>query len=172
MKEARLLDGVLTVLAEQGIGALSVRSVAAAAGVSPAQVQYYYRTKNELVRAGFDYAGEQFLADVEAAGPGTLTDFVKQWLPLDDRRERRALVWLAYAAISAVDPQLAAASAKLDCEIRQWFVGQKFSELQAAQILALIDGLTVQCLMLPRSERHVLVERTLEPYIASLESNS
>lgn len=81
MKEARLLDGVLTVLAEQGVGALSVRSVAAAAGVSPAQVQYYYRTKNELVRAGFDYAGEQFLADVEAAGPGTLTDVVKQWLP-------------------------------------------------------------------------------------------
>ena len=40
------------------------------------------------------------------------------------------------------------------------------------QIFALIDGLTVQCLMLPRSERHVLIERTLEPYIASLESNS
>lgn len=31
---------------------------------------------------------------------------------------------------------------------------------------------TVQCLMLPRSERHVLVERTLEPYIASLGLNS
>ncbi|MBS4753720.1 TetR/AcrR family transcriptional regulator [Nocardioides sp. zg-ZUI104] len=29
-------------LADQGVGALSVRSVAAAAGVSPAQVQYYF----------------------------------------------------------------------------------------------------------------------------------
>ncbi|NKT14655.1 TetR family transcriptional regulator [Rhodococcus hoagii] len=168
MTVTRLLDGVMTVLAEQGVGALSVRSVAAAAGVSPAQVQYYYRTKSELVRAGFDYAAEQFLADVVAAQPRTLMDFVQQWLPLDDRRERRARVWLAYAAISAADAELAVASAQLDQELRRWFIDQNLSDHAAAQLFALIDGVTVQCLMLPQSERRSLVERTIVPFLSGL----
>lgn len=168
MSVTRLLDGVLTVLAEQGVGALSVRSVAAAAGVSPAQVQYYYRTKSELVRAGFDHAGEQFLADVETAQPATLMDLVEQWLPLDDRRERRARVWLAYAAISAVDAELAAASAQLDQDLRRWFVDQGLSDHAASQLFALIDGVTIQCLMLPPSQRRSLVERAMVPFVSGL----
>ncbi|WP_336662578.1 TetR/AcrR family transcriptional regulator [Leucobacter sp. USHLN154] len=171
MTVPHLLDGVLTVLAERGVGALSVRTVAAAARVSPAQVQYYYRTKSELVRAGFDYAGEQFLADVVAAQPVTLMDFVQQWLPLDDRRERRARVWLAYAAISAADPELAAASAELDEELRRWFISRNLSDHAASQLFAMIDGVTVQCLMLPQSERRPLIERTLIPFISGIESN-
>lgn len=172
MTAPRLLDGVLAVLAEQGVGSLSVRSVAAAADVSPAQVQYYYRTKAELVRAGFDHAGEQFLADVAAAQPATLRGIVEQWLPLDDRRERRARVWLAYAAISAVDAELAATSARLDEELRSWFLDQGLSEQAAAQLFALIDGVTVQCLMLPPSERRSFVERTVVPFVSELEAGS
>lgn len=171
MSAAHLLDGVMTVLADQGVGALSVRSVAAAAGVSPAQVQYYYRTKSDLVRAGFDHAGEQFLADVAAARPATLMDFVRQWLPLDDRRERRARVWLAYAAMSAADAELAAASARLDEELRQWFIGRGLSDQAASQLFALIDGVTAQCLMLPQAQRQVLVERTIVPFVSGLAAN-
>ena len=42
---------------------IAVLGVAAEAGVSPAQGQYYCRTRVELVRPGFDHDGEQFLAD-------------------------------------------------------------------------------------------------------------
>ena len=168
MAATRLLNGVLTVLAEQGVGALSVRSVAIAAGISPAQVQYYYRTKNELVHAGFNYAEEQFLADVAAVQPATLMSIIEQWLPMDDRRERRARVWIAYAAISAVDVNLAITSAKFDEELRRWFVKQGLSSNAAAQLFALIDGVTVQCLMLPQSERQALVERTVQPFVSEL----
>lgn len=172
MPTARLLDGVLDVLAEQGVGALSIRSVAAAANVSPAQVQYYFRTKAELVRAGFDYAGEQFLADVAAAKPTSLMDVVEQWLPLDERRERRARVWIAYAAISTIDAELAALSAELDEELRRWYVDQGLSDHASSQLFALIDGVTVQCLMLPISERQALVERTVVPFVSDLGAGS
>ncbi|MDJ0336571.1 TetR/AcrR family transcriptional regulator [Salinibacterium sp. G-O1] len=168
MSATRLLDGVLTVLAEQGVGALSVRSVAAAAGISKAQVQYYYRTKSELVRAGFDHAEEQFLADVLAAQATTLMGVVHQWLPLDDRRERRARVWIAYAAMSAVDAELAATSAQLDQELRRWFTDQGLSDQAATQLFALIDGVTIQCLMLPLSERRSFVEQTIVPFVSGL----
>ena len=42
---------------------IAVLGVAAEADVSPAQGQYYGRTRVELVRPGFDHDGEQFLAD-------------------------------------------------------------------------------------------------------------
>ncbi|OAP20272.1 HTH-type transcriptional regulator BetI [Amycolatopsis sp. M39] len=165
---AHVLDAVLTVLAEQGIGSLSVRTVAAAAGVSPAQVQYYYRTKNDLVRAGFEYAGEQFLAEIEAARPKSIAGFVELWLPLDEPRARRARVWLAYAAAAVVDPVLRKENANLDRELRQWCVGAGLSEDVAAQVLAMIDGVTLQCLSLPMAERRALADRTVGTFLAAL----
>lgn len=169
MSSTRILDGVVNVLADRGAQALSIRSVAVEAGVSPAQVQYYYRTRAELVRAGFDRAGEQFLADIAAARPSTLMDVVEQWLPLDARREHRARVWLAYAAMSSVDEHLVVESARLDGELRQWFMKQGLSEDMAAQLFALIDGVTVQCLMVPMAERRSLANRALTPLGTELE---
>lgn len=158
------------VLAEHGVGALSIRSVAAAAGVSPAQVQYYYRTKSELVRAGFDHACEQFIADVESAKPTSMMAVVEQWLPLDDRRERRARVWIAYAALAAVDAELAECSAQLDQELRGWFVDRGLTDEEASTLFALIDGVTVQSLMVPLDQRRQLVERAVMPFVSSLGS--
>lgn len=163
-----VLDAVLTVLAEQGVGALSVRTVAAAAGVSPAQVQYYYRTKNDLVKAAYEYAADQFVADLEAAEAATLRDVLLLWLPLDERRERRARVWLAYAATAAVDPALAKEAAALDADLRNRLAEANLTDDEAAQLLALLDGTTLHCLVLPMESRRALVERTVEPFLATL----
>ncbi len=161
---AHLLDAALTILAEQGLAALSVRTVAAAAGVSPAQVQYYYRTKNDLVRAGYDYAGQQFLAELTESD--TLHEIVQRWLPLDPHRERRAKVWLAYAATAAVDPDLAEEAAAQDRELRHYF--HKRVGARAAQLLALIDGVTLQCLTLPMRDRQALVDQTITPFLTDV----
>jgi AcrR family transcriptional regulator len=163
-----VLDAVLTVLAEQGAGALSVRTVAATAGVSPAQVQYYYRTKNDLVRAAYDYAGTQFVADLETTEAATLRDILLQWLPLDERRERRARVWLAYAATAAVDPALATEAAAVDAGLRTRLTAADLTDDEAAQLLALLDGVTLHCLVLPMAARQALVDRTLAPFLARL----
>ncbi|MCM6773836.1 TetR family transcriptional regulator [Nocardia sp. CDC159] len=168
MAGEHVLEAVLTVLAERGVEALSVRSVAAAARVSPAQVQYYYRTKTDLIRSGFAYAGARFLADVREAAPNTLRDIVFQWLPLDERRDRRARVWLAYAGLAAVDPVLARESASLDADLRAWYVDAGLTESEAVQLLALVDGLTLHCLVLPMAERKALVDEGIEPYAGLL----
>lgn len=158
----------MTVFAEQGVAALSVRGVAAAAGVSPAQVQYYFRTKTELVRACYEYAGDQFLADIKAAEAESVRELVLLWLPLDERRERRARIWLAHAATAVVDRTLARQSATLDAALRDWYVAAGLTEVAAAQLLALIDGVTLQCLMLSMADRQALVERTVEPFLADI----
>lgn len=42
--------GVIAVMAEQGLGAVSLRSVAQAAGVSMGRVQHYFSSKAELIQ--------------------------------------------------------------------------------------------------------------------------
>ncbi len=168
MGSTRILEGVLNVLAERGIGALSVRSVAAAADVSPAQVQYYYRTKNDLVRAGFDYVGEQFDRDLASAECDTVADYVAQWLPLDEHRDRRARVWIAYTSLAVNDEKLRMAAEQLDSEIRTWFTTFGMSDAQAGQLFAMIDGVTTQCLMLPMPQRKRLVDQTIGNFLEAM----
>lgn len=172
---AHILDAALTVIAGEGSDALSMRRVAAASGVSLAQVQYYFRTKAELVAAAFEYAGDQFLASLKAvdAAPVTLARLRRilwLWLPLDADRERRARVWLAYSATAATHPALAATSAQLDDDLRAWLAQeldalQRTGELTAAQLLALIDGTVLQSLVLPIDAREAFAERILGAWL-------
>ncbi len=183
---AHLLEAVFSVLAEDGLGALSMRSVAAAANVSVAQVQYYFRTKAELVAAAFTYASSEFLdalATVEGGEPSVehLRAVIWTWLPLDEQRERRARVWLAFAAISAADRELARAAAQLDTDLRMWFT-QQFTALRdggriradvdvtaaSAQLLALIDGTTIHALVVPMRRRRVIANQTLGVWLDHL----
>jgi len=90
-------------------------------------------------------------------------------------------VWLAYAATAATDEKLAAASAQLDADLRAWFTTEfdtlariglinfeADAETRAAQALALIDGVTVPALPLPLDQRHSLVTRILDTWLAPL----
>ena len=69
-KRIEIVEGVWSVIAQQGIAAVSVRSVAAAAGVSPGRVQHYFATKTELVRASV----EAMLDAAAEANPEALGD--------------------------------------------------------------------------------------------------
>lgn len=54
MSQEQILDAVLEVAAGRGLEAVTVRSVAERAGVSPAQVQYYFRTKDQMLVSAFE----------------------------------------------------------------------------------------------------------------------
>lgn len=161
----RILAGVLDVLAQRGVDKLSIRTVAQAAGVSAAQVQYYFRTKRELVQAGFHYSSEERFAAIAEAQPQTLGELILQWFPLDETRERRVRVWVAYTEIATRDEPLAHEAARIDAELQAWFVEIGLPSQQAGQLLALIDGATVQCLVLPMQERQRRVENIVLSFL-------
>jgi AcrR family transcriptional regulator len=183
---AHLLDAVLEIVAEKGFHAVSMRTVAARANVSVAQVQYYYRTKADLVAAAFERATAEFVATVrslldEPASLERLRDVVWQWLPLDPERESRARVWLAYTATAVTEASLTQTAAQLDAELREWFTselttlqaaGEINSELDpaqlAGQLLALIDGATMHCLVLATEERAQHAEHTVGAWLEGL----
>lgn len=181
-----LLTAAFDVVADRGLGGLSVRSVAAVAGVSPAQVQYYFPTKAKLVHAAFEHAGSQFLdgvADLLAEEPSLsrLRRLLGRWLPDTSETERRARVWLAFSTEAATDPALASRAATLDAELRSWLASElsrlvALGELdvaldptrRAGQILALLDGLVAHCLVLPMDARQDLIGQVLDTFLDEL----
>jgi AcrR family transcriptional regulator len=64
-RRLRILDAVLSLLSQRGISAVSMRAVAAEAGVSLGLVNYYYEDKTSLIRAALHRIGEQDVAMVE-----------------------------------------------------------------------------------------------------------
>jgi AcrR family transcriptional regulator len=71
-RQERILDAVLSLLAQRGISAVSMRAVAREAGVSLGLVNYHYEDKTSLIRAALRRIEEQDVAIVEpdpALGP-------------------------------------------------------------------------------------------------------
>ena len=69
--QSRLLDVAEELFAEYGYAATSIRQLAAAAGVNPALVHYYFGTKRELLEAVMDRTLEPMaraIADMQASG--------------------------------------------------------------------------------------------------------
>lgn len=182
-----LLDAVLAVVADSGLVGLSVRTVAARAGVSPAQVQYYFPSKKALVAAAYQHASDNFLAAIrsELSQPRTvqrLRRILWLWLPLSPEAERRARAWVAFAAAAVTDPPLAVTAAVTDAGLRRWLADdlarlQRAGEIAlptqpgdaAAQLLALLDGTTVHALLRPMPERGRFADRTLGEWLRLLE---
>jgi AcrR family transcriptional regulator len=183
---AHVLDAALEVIADEGFAALTMRSVAAAAAVSLAQVQYYFRSKDELLAAAFEHVSDDVVARtsaVEDSGHSreVLRALLHVWLPLDEPRARAARVWLAFTAAAATSPTLGPMNAALDADLRSDFAGllgqaQAAGELEpgvdveveAALLLAVVDGLALQALALPAAQRADFLSRGLDTHLSRL----
>lgn len=103
-------DALIRVVVEQGLEAVSIRSVAREAGVSIGAVQHYFATKDDLLYAAYVRAIDQVVA--RAAGLPDEPDayvraLLRELLPLDAQREAELRVALAFTARSVHNPRLA-----------------------------------------------------------------
>jgi AcrR family transcriptional regulator len=177
---------VIGVIAEGGLEAATLRTVAGAAGISLAQVQYYFPSKDDLVAAAFRYTTRKFdekLATVDLSGPPqkVLRQALELWLPLDEPRARDARVWLAFSAAAASSETLKEIAATTDNELRVAFarlldaaIAEGYlaevtdTETEAAVLLAVIDGLMVQGLSLPPADRATFLSQSLDSHLSRL----
>ncbi len=67
-KEERILDAVVTVLGRAGIGGVSMRAIAAEAGVALGLINYHFDDKESLIAAALRRIGDQ---DAELVAPVT-----------------------------------------------------------------------------------------------------
>lgn len=105
-------DAVLGIVAERGLDHVSVREVAAAAGVSIGTVQHYFPTKDALLAGAYTEVLRRIRTRMRSVelGPDArrnLSAVLRELLPLDDRRTREARMQIAFATRAAVAPALA-----------------------------------------------------------------
>lgn len=111
-RRAEILYGVFAVIAEHGLPGVSLRSVAAAAGVSMGRVQHYFPTKDELIHqacqaivteaeAGYD---QQSTAD--ASPRELLRAMTLPSLPRTHESRLGTSVWMAFVTAAVTDPVL------------------------------------------------------------------
>lgn len=110
-------------MAEHGIEKVSVREVAAAAGVAIGTVQYHFPNRTSLLTGAFAEVvrrTRERVAEVCTTGDATadLAGVLTQLLPLDELRVNEAKVMVGFAAAAVHDQHLAVIQRDLLAEIR------------------------------------------------------
>lgn len=166
-RRKQLADALMRLAASQGLEAVSLRHVAAEAGVSTGMVQHYFRTKDEMMTFALDMvmqnAQERITAEAAAGQPSTPAGIVRrlliQILPLDESRRLEGHVILAFLAYAAVKPSIATGLRESVNQMRG-YIAEQIRLTQAANhtslridpvhaataLLALVDGLGIHVL--------------------------
>jgi AcrR family transcriptional regulator len=167
-RREQLADALMRLAASHGLEEVSLRHVAAEAGVSTGMVQHYFRTKDEMMQ----FARETVMARIETRataeavhyGPDTppkvmVRALLAQILPLDETRRRENHVMLAFLAYAAVKPAIADGLRDASGQLRD-FLADQIRRTQAVDttvaridpehaaigLLAFVDGLGMQLL--------------------------
>ncbi|MBK1782716.1 TetR/AcrR family transcriptional regulator [Prauserella cavernicola] len=173
-RRATIADALVRLAARQGLHTVTMRGVAAEAGVSLRLVQYYFETKAALLHAALLHLERQSHARWQARlralpSPAPTRRFVEallaEALPADDPSRDFHLVWTSYAALALTDPELAAqpfvagpnrleqqlTEALRDAEERGELPACADPAAESARLLALNHGLGTSVLVGQRS---------------------
>lgn len=112
-KSAAITESLLDIVDQHGLDQVSVREVAAHAGVSIGTVQHYFPTKDAMLTAAYDEVVRRLRDRLESVAVGkdvrqNLMNVLRELLPLDQRRVAETRIHLAFAARAATAPALAA----------------------------------------------------------------
>lgn len=172
-RKRTIAEALLRLVAREGIEKVSVRTVAAEAGISAGAVQKYFATKEDMLAVAFELTGEFLVrrwADIDAEGPfiEVLREHIVAALPLDEQRRAELVVVFAFTARAAAQPDWARRLRRdygdaHDLTTRFLRSGQSNGEMRddldterlADLVLALTDGFSARLLHTPlRSPQH------------------
>lgn len=154
-RRARILGALLRIAGDRGLHAVSMRTVAAEAGVTVSTVQYYFQTKERLLLAGLEYLADVTTRRALGRTPASPRDTVRTWLvqmiPADAEQRMTYTVFAAYHALALTDPALAEQpyanrSAGLERGLSDYLRAADLPpevdpDVEAANLLALATGL-------------------------------
>ncbi len=185
-RREELLNSVVDVIAEGGLAAATMRSVAERADVSLALVQYYFRTKDELLEAAFLHVMQRVkeraqALELDGSSLSMLRAFLDEWLPLDRERTRHARVWLAFSAAAVNNKLLRSVNTAVDKDLRAQFASllreaqsegefaiNKDAELHADMLLAFLDGVVTHALLADARRGATSATQSLDEYFGSV----
>ncbi|WP_087484206.1 TetR/AcrR family transcriptional regulator [Brachybacterium massiliense] len=175
-----LVATMIAVVAEQGFEGLTVRAVAARAGVSPGSVQHHFPSKSAMLDAALDAIAQAAAArggELEAiADPSQRLHALVDLLVPDGADHAATRVWLAVAARAGIDPSTQESYRRLWASLRdqvRLLIAAASGRLEGAQevsaeLIALVDGLALSVVaegQEPEAARR-LVHRRVDALIA------
>jgi AcrR family transcriptional regulator len=110
----RILDAMLELISTRGPEALSIRNVAAAAGVSVGAVQHHFSTRDKLLQAAMNAVEQRFMVRIrelirdDASPESRLRSFCIEIAGLGSDDTTEVVVWTVFAARAAVDDSIRA----------------------------------------------------------------
>ncbi|MDF5758307.1 TetR/AcrR family transcriptional regulator [Spongiactinospora sp. TRM90649] len=166
-RRAELADAALDVIARDGIRAVTLRTVAEAAGWSTGVLNHYFKSHNDLLVGALRRAAEiqgrmfrQLRNDLSTDPMQRLRQLVESVLPLDARRVAMTRIFLVFYAEAAASPE---AREEVADYLHNWRrvlerviteaqeAGQLPAHLDpaalAVELVALSDGLAVHAIL-------------------------
>jgi AcrR family transcriptional regulator len=182
-RRAEIVEGLWRMLRRDGIAGVSVRTVAAEAGLSPTALRWYFPTQDALLRtamAGTVTSGAERVMPLlaEAVDRKGVERMLLELLPVDERQRADPEIYLALAAHARSSPALATISEETGAGIRRLArravdvlvtSGELRPELDpeatAFCLDALVQGLIFQGCARPRLTSPEEIHRTLAAYL-------
>ncbi|MEV4222220.1 TetR/AcrR family transcriptional regulator [Nonomuraea sp. NPDC049725] len=145
-RRRHIAEAVHRVIHDKGMESVSLREVAAEAGVSMGTVQYYVTTKDQMLLLALErlasWIGERVAA--VAARQSTPLDVLRatvlELLPLDEERSYLNRIGLAFQASSMVSENQAAAMRAGYASLLSYLAGQIRAAQAAGQLAAHLDA--------------------------------
>lgn len=154
-----LTDAAARLIARSGLGAATIRSVAAEAGWTTGVVTHYFPDKRTLLLRTFEASLQHRQARRTASEPlPALRETLLGALPIDEDRRRHWKVSVAFCTEATGDPELAAAQATTYRTYRSYvaslveaagLVERDAADDVAESLLTLINGIAIQSLFDP-----------------------
>jgi AcrR family transcriptional regulator len=170
-RRQRIASALMDVAAAEGLEGVSLRHVAAQAGVTSGMVQHYFPSKDAMIGFAMRTAIARYAARIEAAlaslgsapeAGAAVTAVLTTLLPHSDEERRDAQVAVAFQSYAASHPE-AADELGRDNALLRAFLAEQLSlragdrtttidcERAAVALLAMTDGLAIHvvCARLP-----------------------
>lgn len=115
-RRKQIIDALLRVVGRDGLTSVTMRAVAAEAGMSLRLVQYYFDTKALLLHAALRHlerrSHDRWTARLAAlpslpSARDRVEHFLLEALPTDEESRVFHLAWTSYAVLAMTDPELA-----------------------------------------------------------------
>ena len=180
-RDKAVIEAAWQVIAREGITALTVRRVAAQAGLAPSSLRYTFPTQ-AVVREKALAAVSQHLAARVAAlpdsldGPARARAALLELLPLDAQRRLEMEVFLALGMAAMADDTLLPSWHEADAVVRGicaeaiTAAGAEPAALRVDRLHALIDGLAFHLLVRVREPGDAWAHAVVDREIAELRS--
>lgn len=178
-RNRRIAEAAWRVLVRDGIPALSVRKVAAEAGLPPSSLRYSFPTQASLRIRAYDMVVERLTDRVAAIAPGD--DWARavllELLPLDESRRLEMEITVVLGTAAMTDDDLRATHHRAHrairdlCErvVRVRGVAPEEVRVETERLHALVDGLALHMIRQGEDEDTDWAVRVVDTHLAKLE---